>query len=212
MELLKNEFLNELARQLGNHPEKESILMEYDAHLDELLISFYGQVEESDMREQVYSRFGTPGEIAAMWKEELSVTPSNMKWLFIAVNILFFGGGGALTLAHNLLDWSWLTSLWDQLTSVPILIALIYMFFWALLGYEIGKGFGHKGKRLLRNTFLLALIPNLSLMILTVFKIIPHEWFRPLLTETFIMLCILFTILLYPVCLISYKWGKKASI
>lgn len=212
MELLKNEFLSELARHLGNHPEKESILMEYDTHLDELLISFYGQIEESEIREQVYSRFGTPGEIAAVWKEELSVTPSNMKWLFIAVNILFFGGGGALTLAHNLFDWRWLTSLWAQLTSIPILIALIYMFFWALLGYEIGKAFGHKGKRLLRNTFLLALIPNLSLMILTVFKIIPHEWFRPLLTETFIMLCILFTILLYPVCLISYKWGKKASI
>ena len=62
------------------------------------------------MRDQIYLRFGTPEEIAAMWKEELSVTPSKMKWLFIAVNILFFGGGSVLTLAHNLFDWSWLTS------------------------------------------------------------------------------------------------------
>ena len=29
-------------------------------------------------------------EIAAMWRKEFSVTPSNMKWLFILLNILFF--------------------------------------------------------------------------------------------------------------------------
>ena len=54
-------------------------------------------------------RFGTPEEIAAMWEDELSVTPSRMKWLFIAVNIFFFGGGAVLTLAHNLLDWNWIS-------------------------------------------------------------------------------------------------------
>ena len=212
MERLKNEFLAELAEYLGNHQEKESILKEYDAHLEELLISLIKLEDELEVRDQIYSRFGTPEEIAAMWKEELSVTPSNMKWLFIAVNILFFGGGSALTLAHNLFDWSWLTSLWVQLTSIPILLALIYLFFWALLGYEIGRSFGHKGKKLMKRTFFLAIIPNITLMVLTIFRIIPHEWFNPLLTETFIGICILFTFLLYPVCLICYRWGKKASV
>ena len=163
MERLKNEFLAEIAQCLGNHPEKESILKEYDAHLDELLVSLYKLEDESEVRDQIYSRFGTPEEIASMWREELSVTPSNMKWLFIAVNILFFSGGSALTLAHNLFDWSWLTHLWVQLTSFPILIALIYLSFWALLGYEIGRGFGHKGKKLMKRTFFLALIPNITL-------------------------------------------------
>lgn len=212
MERLKNEFLTELGQCLGNHQVKEAIVMEYDAHLDELLGEFRDLEDESVVRDQVYKRFGTPEEIAAMWKEELSVTPSNMKWLFIAINILFFGGGAVLTLAHNMFDWYWLGSLWDQLTSIPIVIALIYMLFWALLGYEIGRGFGHKGKKVMNRTFLLALIPNLTMMVLTVFRIIPHEWFDPLLTETFIGICILFTLLLYPVCLISYRWGKKASV
>ncbi len=212
MERLKNEFLTELAKCLENHQEKESILLEYDSHLDELLTDFYNLEDESEIRNQIYLRFGTPKEIASMWKEELSVTPSKMKWLFIVVNILFFGGGTLLTLAHNLFDWSWLTSLWEHLTSFPILIALIYMFFWALLGYEIGRGFGYKGRKLMKRTFLLALIPNLTLMVLTVFRIIPHKWFSPLLTETFMGLCILLTLLLYPVCLISYRWGKKASV
>ena len=212
MERLKSDFLADLAQGLGNHPEKDSILKEYSVHLDELLVDLYQIDDESELRAHVHSRFGTPEEIAAIWKEELSVTPSNMKWLFIALNILFFVVGGILTLAHNLLDWNWLNSLWANLTSFPIVIALVYMLFWALLGYEIGRGFGHKGKRLMTRTFILALIPNLTLMVLTVFRIIPHEWFSPLLKETFIALCILLTLLLYPVCLISYKWGKKASV
>lgn len=211
MEQLKIDFLVQLEQCLGGHQEKYSILKEYETHLDELLMEL-PQGEESQVRQEVYARLGSPEEIAAMWKEELSVTPSNMKWLFVLVNVLFFGGGAVLTLAHNIFDWKWLTSIWNQLASFPILIAFIYMFFWALLGYEIGRGFGHKGSKLMRRTFLLALIPNITLMILTVFHIIPHEWFSPLLTETFIAICIFLTILLYPVCLISYRWGKKASI
>ncbi|WP_102275394.1 HAAS signaling domain-containing protein [Cytobacillus massiliigabonensis] len=212
MERLKNEFLEELAQKLIDHPDKESILNDYDVHLDDLLVTLYKVENESELRDQVYSRFGTPNEIAEMWKEELSVTPSKMKWLFVAVNICLFAGGAILTIAHNLLDWHWLSNLWTQLTSIPIVIALIYVFFWALLGYEIGRSFGHKGRKLMKGTFLVALLPNILLMILTVFNIIPHEWFSPLLTETFIVICILFTILLYPICLISYRWGKKASV
>ncbi|MBS4209450.1 hypothetical protein [Bacillus sp. FJAT-50079] len=212
MERLKNEFLADLAQCLAHHKEKEAILQEYESHLDEFLLELTMFEDELNIREQIHSRFGTPEEIAAMWKAELSVTPSNMKWLFIGMNVLLFGGGAIFTLAHHLFDWKWLSSLWQQITSIPIFIALLYMFFWALLGYEIGRGFGHKGKRLMRKTFLLALIPNLTLMVLTVFNIIPHEWFYPLLTKTFISLCIFLTLLLYPVCLISYQWGKKASI
>ncbi|MBS4197357.1 DUF1700 domain-containing protein [Lederbergia citri] len=212
MERLKSDFLAELSESLANHQEKDSILREYDDHLNEFLNSLSNPVDEHEVQNLLYTTLGTPKEIAAMWKEELSVTPSNMKWLFIAVNILFFGGGAVLTLAHNLFEWNWLTSIWNRLTTFPIIIAFIYLFFWALLGYEIGRGFGHNGKKLLKRTFFLALIPNITLMILTVFQIIPHKWFYPLLTESFIGLCIMFTFLLYPVCLISYKWGKKASI
>jgi hypothetical protein len=212
MERLKSEFLHSLEDALRHHKEKESILAEYEMHLDELLLSLYQIEDEEEIRRKVYSKFGAPDEIARMWKEELSFTPSHMKWLFIAVNILFFVGGAMLTFAHNMFDWSWLSSVWSHLTAIPIIIAFSYMFFWALLGYEIGKGFGHKGKAVMKKTFILALIPNLTLMVLTVFHIIPRQWFHPLLTETFIVLCIVLTILLYPLCMISYRWGKKASI
>ena len=37
MERLKNEFLEELSQFLKHHQEKDSILQEYDAHLEALL-------------------------------------------------------------------------------------------------------------------------------------------------------------------------------
>lgn len=212
MERPKNEFLAKLAEGLGNHQDKENILREYESHIDEILIESNDCTSEEEVATRIFTRLGSPEEIAEMWREEFSVTPSNMKWLFILLNILFFGGGSLLTLAHNLYPWEWLAAIWNHLTAIPTLIAILYMFFWALLGYEIGKGFGHGGRSLLRKTFLLSLIPNLLLMFLTVFHIIPHTWFAPLLTKTFIVACIIFTIFLYPVSWLGYRWGRKASI
>jgi uncharacterized membrane protein len=153
MERPKNKFLEELEKGLGNHQDKKSILMEYEVHIEEILIESYDCNDETAMMERIISRLGSPEEIAAMWKEELSVTPSNMKWLFILMNILFFGGGSLLTLFHNVFQWNWLSVIWSHLSAIPVLIALIYMFFWALLGYEIGKGFGHGGRSLLKKDF-----------------------------------------------------------
>jgi hypothetical protein len=212
MERPKNRFLEELAKGLGNHEEKDDILLEYETHIDEILIESFDCENEEAVSDRIIARLGTPMEIAEMWQEELSVTPSNMKWLFFLLNILFFGGGILLTLLHNLSEWKWVSLVWSYLTAIPTLIAILYLFFWALLGYEIGKGFGHGGRPLLKRTFILSLIPNILLMILTVFEIIPHSWFEPLLTRTFIIACILFTIILYPVSVIGYRWGKKASI
>ncbi|PFP25723.1 hypothetical protein COJ96_18340 [Bacillus sp. AFS073361] len=211
MERPKNRFLNELAKGLGDHLDKEEILREYESHIDEILFEL-GVQDVDIVYDSIVSRLGTSEEIIQIWRDEFSVTPSNMKWLFILLNVLFFGGGSLLTLAHNVYQWKWLTAAWNHLTAIPTLIAILYLFFWALLGYEIGKGFGHNGRVLLNKTFLLSLIPNLILMILTVFQIIPHSWFAPLLTKTFIFACILFTIILYPISWIGYQWGRKASV
>ncbi|MDP4170246.1 MAG: hypothetical protein Q8906_06510 [Bacillota bacterium] len=212
MERPKNKFLEELALGLGSHEEKETILQEYGSHIDDLMVELMKCETEESVREQLVARLGSPEEIALLWKEELSVTPSKMKLLFLMLNIIFFIGGSLLTLAHNLFQWHWLSVLWGHLTAIPTIIAFLYMFFWALLGYEIGKGFGHQGRKMLKKTFLLSLAPNLLLMVLTVFHIIPHRWFAPLLTNEFIIACILFTISLYPISWIGYRWGRKVSV
>lgn len=206
----KSEFLSQLDRQLGKHPEKEQILFEYDTHLTEMLEDLI--VAEKDIMSELYNRLGSPEEIAASWREELSLTPKKTQWLFIIANLLFFAGGSVLTFVHNVFDFTWIDLVWKSLTSIPSVIILVYIVFWALLGYEIGKGFGHRGRSLMRKTFILSILPNILLMNLTLFEVIPHGWFQPLLSSAFIIKCILLTALLYPICWAGYKWGKKASV
>lgn len=208
----KTKFLDELASGLGNYEDKQSVLLEYEAHIDEIILENFTLQNEGAMMEKIVERLGTPEEICSLWQEELSVTPDHAKWHFIVANVVFFVAGSLLTVAHNLLEWKWLTAIWSHLSAIPTLIALVYLFFWALLGYEIGKSFGHGGKKLMRNTFFISVVPNLLLMILTLTRMIPKSWFAPLLTEQFIIACIFFTMLLYPVCWLGFRWGKKASV
>jgi hypothetical protein len=210
---LKTDFLAELDRHLGKHGDKEQILAEYELHLTEMLEEFKEMDrEESAIRSEIHSRLGTPEEIAESWREELSTTPRKTQLVFICANLFFFVGGIILTLVHNLFDFPFIEMAWQSLTSIPAVIIFLYLFFWAMLGYEIGKGFGHKGRSLMKKTFILSILPNIILMNLTLLKLIPHDWFQPLLSPAFIFICILFTALLYPICWIGYRWGRKASI
>lgn len=203
-------FLQELNQVLGTHPEKEQIIAEYRSHIYEFL-----QEEikaESDSYEMIVNRLGTPQEIASLWAKEAKVTPKRMQILFVVLNILIFLGGIALTVAYNVFQFDWIEVLWEGLTAVPSIIIMVYMVFWGLLGYEIGKEFGSGGLKILRRTFTYAIIPNLVLMYLIVFKLVPHEWFQPLLNGPFILVCILLTVVLYPISWIGYRWGRKVSL
>ncbi|MFC4559559.1 hypothetical protein ACFO3D_15270 [Virgibacillus kekensis] len=202
-------FLSELEEALGNHPEKQQIMEDYRMHVDDLL-----QEREHDNR-QVYDelvqRMGTPEELARAWRQE-TVTPNKMQWLFVSLNIGIFTGGIVLTFSYNFFQWEWAEFLWTLLTNIPFIIMVGYILFWGLLGYEIGKEFGGSGRKLLRRTFILSIVPNLLFMYLILFRVIPYSWFDPLLSFPFIMTCIIFTGFLYPVCLAGFRWGRKISV
>jgi hypothetical protein len=206
----EEQFFQELDQVLGKHPDKEQIIAEYRSHVYEILQE--ENIPEADVFKAITMRLGTPNEIAAIWMEEAKVTPKKMQILFVLLNIVIFIGGIALTIAYNVYEFEWIEVLWKRLTAVPSIIIMVYTAFWGLLGYEIGKEFGSGGLKILRRTFTYAVIPNLVLMYLIVFKLIPHEWFQPLLNGPFILACILLTIVLYPISWIGYRWGRKASI
>ena len=209
------QYLVAIKQELKLHPERDQILAEYATHIEELSLEFDQELNQevpSLFYEWLVERLGTPQEISQIWKDELSVTPEKTQWLFIAINFSFFICGIGLTLIYKQFDWVWAKYLWSSLTSVPVLLMGLYMVFWSILGYEIGKAFGHGGKRLLFKTFWIALIPNFILMYLTVFHVIPFNWFEPLLNTAFIIACIVGTICLYPICWMGYRWGKKGSV
>ncbi|RDW19045.1 hypothetical protein CWR48_08320 [Oceanobacillus arenosus] len=209
--IASSHFFKELEKEIGDYSEKENILLEYEMHVYDLL-----QEEESMNEEALYDvlvdRLGTPKELAAMWKQETSITPKKTQWLFVLLNIAIFIGGILLTISYNAFDWDLVEYLWEVLSDARFLVILVYMLFWALLGYEIGKEFGQGGYKLLRKTFAFSILPNIGFMYLVVFKFIPYEWFGSLLSVRFIMICIFCTIILYPISWVGYRWGRRASI
>lgn len=202
-------FLHQLEKALEGELKSNEIMAEYRMHIDELL---QDAAEGKVTYEFLCMRLGSPEELAQLWREEKSVTPRKMQRLFVFLNIALFLGGAIFTLGYNVLGWEWLAALWRALTEATTIIIFIYMFFWALLGYEIGKAFGARGKKILRRTFIVCIIPNLILMYLIVFRLIPYQWFGPLLDGPFVLLCILCTTALYPVSWIGYRWGRKQSV
>lgn len=210
----KQEYLHVLKNELKNYSNSEEILQEFDMHISELLVDLYdlaGANEEVAIT-KVIERVGSPVEVAALYKQELEVTPAKTQWTFILGNLLFFIGGICITAFYHLSAISFFDTLWSFLTNIPFVLIALYMLFWALLGYEIGKEFGLSGKKLLVKTFYISLVPNLVLMGLVVFKIVPVEWFHPLLTKTFMLICIFCTILLYPISYLAYRWGTNRSV
>lgn len=205
-------FLRELEIELGNSPHAEEILADYKMHVIEMLRDSESGNTKPLTYQEITERLGTPEELAAIWKEENSVTPKKMQRLFVFLNIALFLGGALLTLGYNVLEWQWLDELWRRLTELTTLIIFTYLFFWGLLGYEIGKAFGAKGKKIVNRTFLIAIIPNVILMYVIVFRLIPYSWFDPLLDRTFVLFSVLGTLSLYPICLLGYRWGRKKSV
>lgn len=203
-------YLRKLALELKNHPDKEDVLADYELYIYELTEDL------SDKEEITYTnlvdKLGTPKALAKMWRAESKVTVSKTKWIFVLSNLFLFVGGIVLTWSYHVLGWEWIVRIWNDLTTISLLIIIIYTLFWGLLGYEIGKEFGARGKVLLRRTFSIAIMPNLLLMFLVVFKIIPLGWFEPYLSSSFIILCVGMTGVFYPVSILGYKWGRKASV
>lgn len=210
MTVKKQKFIKELTKEIGDHPDKENIIAEYERHIYELLEDL--SPPEAHVYNVLVERLGTPVEIAKSWQQEKNITPRKTQWLFVCCNVAIFIGGAFLTIGYNFFHWKWIESLWMTVTDVSFVIIFVYALFWALLGYEIGKEFGHRGYRLLQKTFLISIIPNLILMYLVIFKVLPHEWFEPVLSFPFIVVCIILTGLLYPISWMGYRWGRKVSI
>ncbi|GKU80734.1 hypothetical protein [Niallia sp. NCCP-28] len=210
----QKEYIDLLREHLEKNSNKEEILLEYEVHLAEMHTEIYSkkQISEQEAMKLIIERFGLPEEIAEIYKEESAVTAEKTKWLFFISNLFFFISGVGLTVIYHQLSNPSIHKVWAFLTSIPFTIICLYCFFWLLLGYEVGKEFGLGGRKLLQKTFSISLIPNLLLMVLIVFQIIPISVFDPLLSEQFIFICIGATFFLYPITVVGFRFGTTKSV
>jgi hypothetical protein len=201
----KGTFLQALELELPNSLDKKSIIQEYAVHIEE-------KVQEGLDEHTVLEQLGTPEMIAAAYKESTVVSRNFVQRNFVFCNALFFIIGLLLTFCYHLFQDSIFTSAWQMLSDISFVIMICYTVFWLLLGYEIGKEYGLRGKKLLPQTVFVSAIPNVLLMLLTLFGIIPVLWFSPILTPSFAAICILMTALLYPISHLGYRLGVSRSI
>ncbi|MFJ5622375.1 hypothetical protein ACIQD3_06430 [Peribacillus loiseleuriae] len=208
----KCEFLIQLNELLPKQVDKAEILAEYENFIfeieNETMIA-----NEDELIELVMKQIGTPEQLANNWKSEPVYHPNRAMIGFFLVNLIIFLAGSLLTVCYHTLEIVWIQQTWNVLIGVPVTLLLLYSIFFWLLGFEVGKEFGHRGRVMAPRIFLLTIIPNIILMIGTVFQLYPFEWFQPLLNGSFIVDCVLFTLLLFPInCWIGYRIGKRLSV
>lgn len=201
----KDVFLKTLESALPNTLDKKSIIQEYGSHIEEKILE---GIPEATVIEQL----GDPKLIAAAYKESTSVSRNFVQKNFAFCNTIFFVIGVLLTICYHFYEWPIFTSTWQMLSSIPFVIMICYTAFWVLLGFEVGKEYGLRGEKLLSRTVFISSIPNVLLMFLTLFEIIPVLWFSPILTPTFVIICVLMTFLLYPISKLGYHMGVSRSI
>ncbi|MFZ3589922.1 HAAS signaling domain-containing protein [Bacillus sp. DJP31] len=200
----KEEYLTQLERMLPSTINKKEVLQEWDIHFDDAM-------EEYSI-ETVIGRLGKPVEIAAAYRESIPIHKNWIAPFYIGCNSLFFILGSLITIAYKMTDHPLAQTIWHSLVTVAPVIMGGYLLFWVYLGYEIGRTYGVKGYGLLTKTVLLTILPNILLMLLTLFNWIPAETFSPLLTPIFVFFCILFTFLVYPISRLAFKAGLSRSL
>lgn len=203
----KETYLQRLAQSLPITVNKEDIIREYDLHIEDKLAD-----QPHLALEDVLEQLGDPVELAEQYEDGEPIAKGFVSNHFVFCNLLFFLIGGLLTVCYHLFEGSILSDAWGLLAQIPLTIVVVYTVFWMVLGFEIGREYGLVGKEVFSKTVFLCLVPNVLLMILTLFKCIPTEWFQPILTPAFIVICVIMTIMIYPISKVFYYLGVYRSV
>ncbi|MBM6619577.1 HAAS signaling domain-containing protein [Bacillus suaedaesalsae] len=204
--MTKENFLKELKAHLPYNVDKQDIIREWEMHI-------YDASKESECsEEEVIVSFGEPKEIAKAYGNN---TPVQKNWVvpfYIGCNALFYIVGSLVTLAYHTTEHPIVESIWNTLIGYAPAIIGGYLLFWIFLGFEIGRTYGVRGSRVLSKTVLFCMLPNVILMVLTLYKWIPIELFESLLSPMFVLVCVILNFLLYPICRIAYRVGISRSL
>ena len=205
MEKLKQDYLHDLKLALQNHPEIEDIYNEISTHIeDSIKDKMLTGISEREATEEVLHNMGNPLELGKSFMQP----PRSRKMIhLILLNWAFFVCGLFITLCNHLSDWTIVNDTWTYLSEKSHFILLLYSMYWIYLGYTIGKHFGPNGKKMVNKTMMWAYIPNLLLMIITLFHVIPNDIFSPFLNPVFIAVCVVVTVLFYPLSKFAFKIG-----
>ncbi|MGM0877236.1 MAG: HAAS signaling domain-containing protein [Bacillota bacterium] len=203
----KEHFLQVLKQSLPKTVNKADVIREYELHIEEKMF------DQPHLKiEDVLDQLGDPVEIAKQYGDVEPIAKSFVSRNFVFCNLMFFLIGGLLTVCYHVFEDSILSEAWGLLAQIPLTIVIVYTVFWMVLGFEIGREYGLLGKELFSKTVFISLVPNILLMIMTLFHFIPVNWFQPILTPAFIAICVIMTFLIYPISKVFYYIGVYRSV
>lgn len=209
----KEAYMKQLEREMYAHPDNDVIMAELTVHIDEKMSYLLKKdLPEEEAIQIIIEQFGHPSELAVQFGGVSTKSPTIAKVVFVLCNSFLFFLGACITFGYHLVNAQVFQIYWEALAHNSWLILFMYTGYWVLIGYQIGKEFGEKGKRLLSDTISLAIAPNLFLMLAVLFGLFPVQWFSPLLTTSFIGACIGVTFLFYPLSQIGYYFGRHQAV
>ncbi|PWA12055.1 hypothetical protein DCC39_08220 [Pueribacillus theae] len=209
----KEKYIKQFEQEMEAHPEKELIMAELIVHIEEEMADLLRKgMSEPEAVQAMIEQFGHPNELAAQFGKICTTAPNKVKlWLVLSNHFLFLMGA-CLTVCYHLGNMPFLQIAWEVLGQYSLLILFMYTGFWLFIGYQIGKEFGAKGKRILFETMSCALIPNLVLMFGILYGVFPTQWFSPFLTPSFVVACLGVTLLFYPFSQFGYYFGRHQAV
>lgn len=201
----KLEYLGHLRNALKNHPDASEIYHEISCHIEDGIRDrmLTGKSEKLAI-EEMLEIMGNPNELGNSFY--LPRTSQKIKYL-ILLNWLFFVGGLVVTMISHHSELAFTQHIWNLLVLLSRPILFLYSIYWVYLGYSIGKLYGPNGKTLINKTLVKASIPNFVLMTVVLCQFIPADIFSPILNPLFILICVVATLLFYPISKVAFKFG-----
>lgn len=205
-------YLDQLAGELGQLPNKEEILLEYEEYIElryqEFLLSARSQ---SEAENELLMELGEPKEIAENYLVGHS-QQVNIPKVMIYFNYSLFLIGACLTVLYYTHAYLAVELIWEQMVTFKWGLLCGYAFLLALMFFVHGRLVGFKQWRKSRRFMVLALLPNYLLMIVVLLTDLFQSWFHPLLNPAFLLVCVVATFIFYPLNQLAVRYGVIHSI
>ncbi|HJV45507.1 MAG TPA: hypothetical protein VJ824_07250 [Bacillota bacterium] len=204
----KDQYLEQLAVCLSDHPRLHEIVAEWSNHIDEKKREFICAGEdEADAQRKVLLQLDHPEIVASYYSQPSLWSPSTTFGLCQAMNFIIILSGLILTALHAYFPRPVIVSIWDFLVQWKWLLLFTYSTAPGFVGFWLGDRFGVNARKAMEQ-HRFVWFPNFVLMYSVLFLSPVSQWFTPLLTNEFVLVCSVATILFMPML----RWGMKQGV
>jgi hypothetical protein len=207
----KEAYLHVLYQLLPAQLNRDEIVRELSLHIDDAVEDLLRQgFTQKEAMLHTLAKLGEPKAVALRYYEWERSSPERSGTALILLNTLFFLVGVGMFVAQAYLPLHQQQAFWHLVTTHREALLVGYSCFWLGCGYILGKRYGFSLRKSLRKLIHRPLLLNYALMLLVLFRIVPSEWFGPILTNDYVFLCVITTLCLSSLFALGYRFGIRS--